>query len=120
MKLTTIATALLLSSFAMAVAQPTVPRTVDLDAPGALEALQQTNPEHYGKVRAILADVLLRKDAEVPRWLQVSFNARDISYQPIVLTSNPPKRRLSFTLDDTSYITVLTLTNVTGTVMPLK
>jgi len=71
-------------------------------------------------VRAILADVLLRQDAEVPRWLQASFNARDISYRPIVLTSHPPKRRLSFTLDDTRYIAVLTLTNVTGAVVPLK
>ena len=71
-------------------------------------------------MRAILADVLLRQDAEVPRWLQSSFNARDISYRPIVLTSHPPKRRLSFTLDDTRYIAVLTLTNVTGTVVPLK
>jgi hypothetical protein len=67
-----------------------------------------------------LLAVLLRQDAEVPRWLQISFNARDISYQPIVLTSHPPKRRLSFALDDTSYITVLILTNVTGTVVPLK
>jgi len=37
-----------------------------------------------------------------------------------VLTSHPPKRRLSFTLDDTRYIAVITLTNVTGTVVPLK
>jgi len=56
----------------------------------------------------------------VPRWLQASFNARDISYQPIVLTSHPPKRRLSFALDDTRYVAVITLTNVKGTVVPLK
>ena len=94
--------------------------SVDLDAPGALEVLQQTNPAHYATVRTILAEVFLRPDAEVPRWLQASFNARGVFYQPIVLTSDPPKRRLSFTLDDTRYVVVITLTNVTGPVVPLK
>src|SRR2546426_11788664 len=80
----------LLPLSSIASGQPGPRRTVDLDAPGALAALQQSNPEHYVKVRTILTDVLLRQDAEVPRWLQASFNARDISYQPIVLTSHPP------------------------------
>ena len=111
---------LLLTLSTIASAQSAPQGTVDLDAPGALGALQQSNPAHYIKVRTILTDVLLRQDAEVPRWLQASFNARDISYQPIVLTSHPPKRRLSFALDDTRYVAVITLTNVKGTVVPLK
>ena len=111
---------LLLTLSTIASAQSAPQGTVDLDAPGALGALQQSNPAHYLKVRTILTDVLLRQDAEVPRWLQASFNARDISYQPIVLTSHPPKRRLSFALDDTRYVALITLTNVKGTVVPLK
>jgi hypothetical protein len=32
-------------------------RIVDLDAPGALHALALDNPQHYRKVREIIADV---------------------------------------------------------------
>jgi hypothetical protein len=94
--------------------------TVDLDAPGALEALRRSNPGHFEATRRILEGVLQRSDAEVRRWLQVSFGARDVSYAPVVLTSHPPKRRLSFALDDTRYETVLTLTNVRGEIVPLR
>ena len=137
MRLMIIATAFLLFGLTEAIAQPGLPpgalealkqnsayhgtlRTVDLDAPGALEVLKQTNPAHYATVRTILAEVFLRPDAEVPRWLQASFNARGGYHGPIVFTSQPPKRRLSFTLDDTSYVAVITLTNVPGAVVPLK
>jgi hypothetical protein len=69
----------------LAAAQSASRRTIDLDAPGALAALQQINPAHYAKVRTILSE-----------------------------------RRLSFALDDTRYVAVITLTNVDGTVVPLK
>jgi hypothetical protein len=71
-------------------------------------------------IQRTLAEAGVRPDAEVPRWPRASFNAPGVIYQPILLTSHPSKRRLSFTLDDTRYIAVITLTNVTGTVVPLK
>lgn len=120
MRVTIIATALLLFGLTDAVGQPSLPRTVDLDAPDALETLRQTNPTHFTAIQTILAEVVLRPDAEVPRWLRVNFNARGVSYRPILLTSHPPKRRLSLTLDDTRYMAVITLTKVTGTIVPLK
>jgi hypothetical protein len=123
MRWTLIAAAFLLFGLGDAVADTAffrTIRTIDLDASGALEALQQTNPTHYVTVRTILAEVFLRPGTEVPRWLRVSFNAQGISYPPIVFTSHPPKRLLSFTLDDTRYVAVITLTNVTGPVVPLK
>lgn len=95
-------------------------RTIDLNAPGALEALHQSRPVHFEKVRKILKGVLRRPDTEVPRWMQVSFGARDVDYQPVVLTSHPPQRRLSFALDDTRYEAVVTLTNVRREVVPLR
>ena len=99
---------------------PPSPRTVVLDAPGALEALQRSNPAHFDKVRRILDGLLQRPDAEVPRWMQVSFGARDVSYVPVVLTSHPPKRRLSFALDQTRYEAVFTLTNFRGDVILVR
>ena len=46
--------------------------------------------------------------------------ARDVSYAPIVLTSDPPRRRLSFVLDTTRYQAVVTLTGARGQIVPLR
>ena len=94
--------------------------TIDLDQPGALATLEQTNPAHYAKVKRILHGITRRPDAEVPRWLRVGFDARDVNYAPIVLTSLPAQRRLSFALDDTRYVAVVVLTHLRGDVVPLK
>jgi hypothetical protein len=94
--------------------------TIDLDRPGALAALEQTNPAHHAKVRLILDGVTRRPDADVPRWLRVGFDARDVDYAPIVLTSHPAQRRLSFALDDTRYVAVIVLRHLRGDVVPLK
>lgn len=95
-------------------------RTVDLDQPGALQALAQSNPAHYAKIRTIMDGLLQRPDTDVARWIRTTFNARDVAYVPIVLTSHPPKRRLSFALDDTRYEAVVTLTNVRGDIVPAR
>jgi hypothetical protein len=95
-------------------------RVFDLDRPGALEALRLSNPTHYSKVRQILEGVFLHSDAEVPRWMQTNFQAQDVQYGPIVLTSHPPKRRLSFALDAMRYEGTVILTNVRGEIVPAK
>ena len=111
-----LALALTASSGAWAAAPKAGP-VIDLDRPGALEALQRSNPAHYAKVRQIMDGVVRRPDAEVPRWMQASFNAHDVSYAPIVLTSHPPKRHLSFALDSTHYEAIVTLTTVRGKII---
>ena len=93
---------------------------IDLDRPGALAALEQANPAHYAKVTSILQGITRQPDANVPRWMRVGFDARDVDYAPIVLTSHPAKRRLSFALDDTRYVAVVVLTQVRGDIVPLK
>ena len=95
-------------------------RAIDLNGPGVLGALQRSNPMHYEKVREILEGVLERPDPDVPRWIQATFNGRDVKYTPIVLTSYPPQRRLSFTLDTTRYKAVIVLTHVRGDIVPAK
>jgi hypothetical protein len=37
-------------------------------------------------------------------------DGRDISCGMLLLTSDPPKRRLSFTLDNTGYVAIVTIT----------
>jgi hypothetical protein len=95
------------------------PAVVDLDAPGALETLERTSPVHYDKVQSIVAGVKSKPDSEVSEWLRVSFDAKDVRYVALLMVSLPPKRRLSFTLDDTSYKTVITL-DVQPKVTPAK
>jgi hypothetical protein len=97
----------------------TLSRPVDLDKPGALEALQQSNPAHYEKVRQIVAGIARQPDVKVPGWMLATFNAREVSYASIEMTSFPPKRRLSFALDNTRYVVVVTLTR-DGKVIPLR
>jgi hypothetical protein len=93
---------------------------IDLNAPGALDALARSNPVHYERIRAILDGILQQPDGNVPRWIHANFDGRDVSYAPIVLTSHPPKRRLSFALDATRYETVIVLTNIRGEIVPLR
>jgi hypothetical protein len=38
-----------------------------------------------------------------------SADGREISYDMVLLTRNPPKRRLSFMLDNTRYIAIVTI-----------
>jgi hypothetical protein len=114
------AAALALLWTGIAAAQVPTGRTIDLDAPGALAALEQSNPAHHDTVRRILTGIVDRRDTEVPRWMQATFAAHDVTYTPVVLTSDPPKRRLSFVLDTTRYQTIVTLTNVRGEIVPLK
>jgi hypothetical protein len=103
-----------------AAGQATPGRAINLNEPGALEALQHSNPTHYKKVRKIMEGLFQRPDIAVPRWIQTNFDARNVSYAPILLTSDPPKRRLSFALDDTRYEAVVTLTNVRAEIVPLR
>jgi hypothetical protein len=111
----------MLAIVTLAAAAPFTPtRTVDLDTPGALEALERSNPVHHEKVRKIVEGVIRQPDSRVSRWIAVTFNGRDVSYAPVVMTSYPPKRRLSFALDDTRYVTIVTLTNVRGDVVPAR
>jgi len=97
----------------------TLSRVVDLDKPGALEALQQLNPMHYEKIRQIVTGILQQPDVAVPGWMRANFDARGVLYSQIEMTSYPPKRRLSFELDDTRYVVVVTLTR-DGKITPLK
>ncbi len=87
--------------------------------PGALEALQQLNPTHHEKIWQIVTGILQQPDAAVPGWMLANFDARGVLYSQIEMTSYPPKRRLSFALDDTRYVVVVTLRR-SGTITPLK
>src|SRR5262245_52895039 len=102
------------------VAAPPPGKIVNLNVPGALEKLAQTNPAHHQKIVAILKGVTTHSLGDVPHWMQVNFDAHNVDYRALMLASNPPKRDLSFVLDDTSYKTRVTLTDVTPQVIDVR
>ena len=93
-------------------------RTVNLNRPGVVKSLQREHRAHHRKIQDFLAGLFNRPDAEVPRWIETTFNARGTSYDPVLLTSDPPQRRLSFVLDNTRYRAVLTLTRLKPKIIP--
>jgi hypothetical protein len=106
---------------ALAVAGDATPTpTINLNEPGALGALEHSNPRHYEKIRKILDGVVRQTESGVTHWIRATFDARNVSYAPVLLTSAPPKRRLSFALDDTRYEAVITLTNIRGEIIPAR
>ena len=93
---------------------PTTPArpVVRLDGPESLAQLRATNPLHYARAQKILdaANELCRPTAGEVEYAW--FNARDINcLRSFLRTSNPPKREISFRLDDTQYIALVTVTD---------
>ena len=93
---------------------------VNLNAPGAMERLQASNPAHYGKVQEILEGLPKRPSGSVAGWLRTSFQARDVSYRDLLRTSYPAQRDISFVLDDTRYAARLTMRDEGARVYPAK
>ena len=77
-----------------------------------LALLRTTNPRHYEKAQRIIAaaNELCRPGDQ--RMQFVRYDAKDLSCSRYLLkTSNPPKRQIGFTLDDTRYVALVTVTD---------
>ena len=90
-------------------AAPT-PKVVHLSGASALAKLAKTNPDHAARAQRILAAAteLCKPGPETVNY--ASFQADDIHCDGAILrTSNPAKREISFTLDDTRYLALVTV-----------
>ena len=76
---------------------------VDLDEPGAIDSLARRNPAHFAKIERIVADVQRQPPQTVPRWMRAEFGAEQVSFPPLLRTSDPARRSLAFSLDGTRY-----------------
>lgn len=107
-----IAAAVLLAFLAPhASATGTPAKIVNLDRPGALQALERDNPDHYRRVTGILAvsqQTPCQMD-EFEKVTRVRFDARAARCGMLVKTSYPAKLQLSFALDDTRYVGQVTM-----------
>lgn len=95
-------------------------RNINLNAPGAMEKVQASHPAHYKKIQNILDGLAKRSLGEARRWIRTTYNAKDVMYSPIVLTTSPGQRQLSFTLDRTRYRAVVTLEINRVEIYPVK
>jgi hypothetical protein len=87
--------------------------TIDLDAPGALRALEQENPAHHARV-ARLVGAAEREPCHGDQFerLRVAIAAKSVECSLIVRTSNPPRQRMTFALDGAVYTIVVVLHHV--------
>ena len=104
----TLAAAILLAVSAGALAQTAASRSINIDRPGQLEALERENPGHYLKILQIreFASRMPCTDA-FRRTLAVKFEAADAKCTLQIATSYPAQRWFSFKLDATSYTTTV-------------
>ena len=95
-------------------------QAVDLDPPGALEALQQHKPEHYAKVLEMMEKIQavpyapsgqmdLRREVQTPD-----------ATQRTIETSHPAKTRLTVPVDGTEYRITVIYTKNPATLTPVK
>lgn len=73
-----------------------------------LATLRAANPDHYARATRLMAAANRLCQPEEPKLHNA--DGRDISCGLLLLTSNPPKRQLSFMLDGTRYVALVTMT----------
>lgn len=99
-------------------ARPT--KYVNLNIAGEMKKMRESNPSHYERVQAILEGLAERRSSDVPNWMRTRFEARNVVYTDILLTTEPAQRDLSFVLDDTAYRARVTLEGGRAQVWPIK
>jgi hypothetical protein len=93
---------------------------VYLDGPRDLARLRATNPDHYARAQRVLAaaDQLCVPGAGQVRPVAGS---RDVHCEGmLLLTSNPPQWRMTFTLDDTRYVALVAITDDAPRLTPAR
>ena len=114
-----IAIALLNSATTLAQTAPPI-RYVDLNAPGAMDKVQASNPAHYKKIQSILDGLNKRSAADARHWIRTTYNAKEVAYFSHVLVTYPGQSSLSFILDGTRYSGRVTLERKRAEIYPVK
>ena len=100
---------------------PVCAAQVDLDQPGRLDRLKVERPKQYEAVTEVLraSERMPCKEGEM-RVLKAKYDLREMSCNAILMTSYPPKRRVTFELEGTSYVSVVTVKGTEGRATPAK
>jgi hypothetical protein len=94
-----------------AAADPSVMRPpVRLDTPAELARLQATNPAHYARARRLIEAANVLCPPRQAKLQGADLDSRRVACGHVFLTSNPPKREITFTLDGTRYAALVAIT----------
>lgn len=110
--------AALFAPLAPALAAP--PAVVDLDAPQALARLRRERPAHYEKVTALLRDAERLPEQQVEGWLRTRYDADAVRLGAMLLVSDPPKRRLAFSLENVAYRATIVVALPPAAIVPAR
>ena len=87
-------------------------RTVYLNGPADLAQLRKVNPAHYARAERILAAANHLCRPGPGELEQAAQEARDLNCDASIFrASNPPKWQITFRLDDTRYVALVTVTD---------
>jgi hypothetical protein len=94
---------------------------VNLNRPGILEQLKLERPKHFAAISEVLR-IVERVPCETREveTLKVRYDITQWACNFTLMTSDPPKRRLSFQLEETRYVAVVTLKGTEGRVVPAR
>lgn len=96
-------------------------RVIYLNGDEAMAELERTNPRHYEIAKLILASGPKLCEPGAPRVYQLHMGADEITCSNFLLrTSNPPKKQISFQLEDAVYIALVVVEGSEPTVIPAK
>ena len=93
---------------------------VYLDGPSALARLEASNPEHYARAERILASANHLCRAGAAEMQYAGADEHSFTCGAFLKTSNPPKRQISFRLDDTRYVALVTITDDAPKLVPAR
>jgi hypothetical protein len=93
---------------------------VDLDSPQALARLRSERPAHYEKVIALLRDAERMPEKQLEGWIRTRYDADAVQLGSMLLVSYPPKRRLSFSLENVAYRATIVVALPPATIVPAR
>ena len=87
-----------------------VGQTIRLFTPADLEKLRATNPAHYERAKELMSAANKYCPVGKPEAQRADLRSDQVRCGHLEMTSNPPKRAITFNLDGTHYIAWVTLT----------
>jgi hypothetical protein len=104
-------------SFVAAAGQP--PKTVDLNRPGALEAIEKRDKPLYERIHGVLKAAEMEPCDTLPKVVQAQFHANlEACRGHEILTSYPAKIRVAFRIDDILYTSNVIQPKIVGKALP--
>lgn len=97
------------ASFALPADPVVIHPPVRLDTAEDLATLRASNPAHYARALPLMAAANTLCRPQPGKAQNAGLDSRELKCGHLFLTSNPPKREVTFTLDGTTYIARVTV-----------